>query len=669
MNERNETKTGKISTQLILTLIPMIAVFIVIVAAIIFARSKTVIENEAVSGLHNESMAYANDVSTRIESIKTYYDGIIDVLQRTEYASEAEMLEALAIAMDKFEETSSGLYIGLSDKTYLDPSGWVPDEGYDPTTRDWYREGASNKVMSVGEPYLDLDSNSMVVSATRMIKLLDGRNGVVSTDVYLNNISDSVSRYTPGGTGSSVLFKGNTILACAKEGYNGTLASAHSGDSLINTLGSKVTSGADGVEIIKDKTGKYYVSFDKVGGTDWTMVSYVRSADVLKSLNNLAIGAVIITALILAVSAVVIMIMIKRMITEPVTDLTESITKIADGDFTVNIEAEGNNEITVMNSSMHDYVSHMRGRLKEMKNVTVMLTEEAESSRDASQTMNSQAETQSASMDQIKDAMDGVAMSVSELAENATDLAQAVSQVTEQGGVTSGIMEKLLDKAKQGQKDMGNVQSNMDSIYKSMNEMSNVVGTVDEAAKKIDSIVEMISSISSQTNLLSLNASIEAARAGEAGRGFAVVASEIGNLANESAAATTQIGSIITEITKEVEKLSEKSKESVKEISDSNVAVKATGETFAEIFTSLDEAGNTVLDMISKMNRVNDIATSVAAIAEEQSASVEEVTATVENATVSAREVADESKGVENNANKVAMNAKKIEDFVSDFRI
>ncbi|MBR6359645.1 MAG: hypothetical protein IKS11_08345, partial [Lachnospiraceae bacterium] len=106
-----------------------------------------------------------------------------------------------------------------------------------------------------------------------------------------------------------------------------------------------------------------------------------------------------------------------------------------------------------------------------------------------------------------------------------------------------------------------------------------------------------------------------------------------------------------------------------KEISDSNVAVKATGETFAEIFTSLDEAGNTVLDMISKMNRVNDIATSVAAIAEEQSASVEEVTATVENATVSAREVADESKGVENNANKVAMNAKKIEDFVSDFRI
>ena len=188
MNENNAQKTGKISTQLILTLIPMIAVFIVIVAAIIFARSKTVIEKEAVSSLHNESMAYATDVSTRRESIKTYYDGIIDVLQKTEYASDAEMLESLTIAMDKFEETSAGLYIGLTDKSYLDPSGWVPDEGYDPTTRDWYREGASNKVMTVGEPYLDLDSNSMVVSATRMVKLFDGRNGVVSTDVYLNNI-------------------------------------------------------------------------------------------------------------------------------------------------------------------------------------------------------------------------------------------------------------------------------------------------------------------------------------------------------------------------------------------------------------------------------------------------------------------------------------------------
>ena len=98
-------------------------------------------------------------------------------------------------------------------------------------------------------------------------------------------------------------------------------------------------------------------------------------------------------------------------------------------------------------------------------------------------------------------------------------------------------------------------------------------------------------------------------------------------------------------------------------------AVTIAGSTFAEIFSNLDETGVTVKNMITKIGNVDGIATSVAAISEEQSASAQEVTATVDSLAVSASHVADESKGVDTSAETVSDSAERIEKYVSAFKI
>ncbi|MCR5785908.1 MAG: methyl-accepting chemotaxis protein [Eubacterium sp.] len=668
--EKNAIKSEHISIQLLRILIPVVIVAMLIITLILSLRAKEIIQNEAANGLYNESRANATDIAELIEGITNYYDGIADVIENAEFKNDTEIYNVLALSMAEYSDVVTDSYIGFSNLDFIDGSGWVPEDDYDPTTRAWYTTGEGVSEMTLGSPSYDLTTGAMVVCASRAVNLKDGRSGVLSVDIVLSGISQTVGEYTPAETGESMLFDGTSIIASVNSDYVGTDVSEHTDDEFLQAVSTIVTSGeTDQITTVK-AGGKYcYVSFNSCEGTDWTLVSYVEVSSVLAELRTFITISAVISLIIIILMIILMTRTINVLITKPVSKLTDSIVRIAAGDFTVDIPEGGKNEIGVMNNNMHDYVEKMRDTLTEIKSMTGQLATEAVNSKNVSGDLNERADDQAKAMQQIQITMDDMSSAVDELAGNASSLASQVSDLTEYSMKTKETMKELVSTAREGQRDMENVQNGMTDVSKSMAEMNRVVSIVDESAKKIDSIVEMINSISSQTNLLSLNASIEAARAGEAGRGFAVVADEIGALARNSAESASQISAIISEITIQISDLSDKAEKNMAEINSNMDSVNTAGNTFENIFRSLDETSLTVEEMISQISNVNEIATSMAAISEEQSASSQEVTSTATMLAQGAEQVAENSRGVDESASVVSDSSTRIEDLINVFKV
>jgi methyl-accepting chemotaxis protein len=205
---------------------------------------------------------------------------------------------------------------------------------------------------------------------------------------------------------------------------------------------------------------------------------------------------------------------------------------------------------------------------------------------------------------QVGEASEAINTAAQEISSGNTDLSQRTEEQASSLEETASSMEELTSTVKQNAENAK--QANQLAISASdialkggdvVGKVVSTMGEINDSSKKIADIISVIDGIAFQTNILALNAAVEAARAGEQGRGFAVVASEVRNLAQRSAAAAKEIKMLIENSVGKVE-----------------VGAKL-----------VDQAGNTMEEVVNSIRRVTDIMAEITAASQEQSAGIEQV--------------------------------------------
>ena len=673
MSNEKQTKKNKVkhlSAKLMARFLPLIAGGVIVIIVVVAFFSDRLINELLYTSLEQHVAADSGEINKQLNSTFYYLNAIADSIEIQGFEDDEETKTFLSQSMGRYEMIPTGVYLALNDGAYIDPSGWDP--GKDVRESAWYQQGMgydNSYYYFYDVPYFDSDTGDLCATVVRHVHMKDGREGVVASDLMMAACQAYLNEISIYGSGRALMITADgMILSSPKTEWCG-LTLEETEDAFYKSLGTMIAAKDGQVVRFKAAGSEYFGVSYTVNGTDWKVIDYAKAGDVLSDVYTMFIIIIAATLIMLALIILVFVTTLGKMIRKPVSELTENIDRISNGDFTVEIQTKGDDEIAFMNDSMNGFISNMRGTIRSIKDVSDRLETDSRRSKETAGILSEEAKEQAASMEQILDSMEAMADSVTEVAENATSLAATVGDLTEYERSVESNMDELVEKAEIGRKDMSKVSEGMDDIVASMDDMNNAVRSVDKAAEQINQIIDMITGIAEQTNLLSLNASIEAARAGEAGRGFAVVATEIGQLANNSADATNQIAEIISGMTGKVRDLAEKSEYNTKMINESSETITNAATTFGQITEELGEARNIMGKMAAQMEKVNDVATNMASVSEEQSATSQEITATINQLTESSKNVAESSGIVSQAAASVAEASDRINDNVAFFNI
>ena len=658
-----------IKKKLLSAVVPLVMLCIAGLVFLSYQMSKNQLVTAAKETLVQESNLNSTDITAWANRILGTLDGVQGTLEHIADVSDSELLAYMETTIALSEDFPSGIYGGTASGTYMDGSGWVPGSDWVITERSWYKEGKSHAKFTFGEPYLDAETGSYVVSVSTHFNR-GGEDFVVATDVFLSGMSQKVSEIVVCETGYAFLVNAsnNTILAHKDQENQAKVISTSDTDGIFAAAAQAIAEKNYDVVTADSADGVYYISLSPVENTEWVMISCVKEADVLSDLSKLLQFCIILAVVMM----IVIIIVVERMvhiIISPLNTLTKVLGEITEGNFAVDVVVKGSDEISEMSGALKRFIEEMRGTLTGIQTISNQLEEKAENSQVVSENLESTSKNQAEAMQQMNVTVDELANAVTDLASHATTLAGVVSDTTQNGTEANGQIREVVEITDGGHKDMLRLREDMEKIVLAINELGTAVQDVSASTEQINSIVHMIGEIADQTNLLSLNASIEAARAGEAGRGFAVVASEIGSLAESSSASASQIAEIITGINKQVAAMTEKTKESIESIKENSVSVEGACDTFEVIYERVNSASRLIGEIVSQMHHVDDVATSMAAIAEEQSAGTEEILATTETLSMNSETLADDSQKVAESAVVVAEASEKLVNYVNKFVI
>ena len=656
-------KTISIKAKLLGTIIPVVTVIVVVLVVVAYQISAGIIEDNAANLLKTSVGSQESKIEAWINENLASFQMAKKTIEDM-HADDDQIQKILDGYYNYSENYPDGLYLADSDGKILKASKSTKEEN-NATDSTWYKEGLTRVNMAVGTAYKNAEGEN-VISASGILN--DGSDDVriISADMSLDRIAVIVNSFIEMDGAEALLVDKNSGMILANR--DSALISKTLGESGQSALYRKIAKKISQKNYDFTTLDGNMTVFDEVNGTDWILVSYIPKSVVLSELSNLRNIMLIISLICILILCVLIERM-THVVISPVKKMTKVITAMAGGDFTVSMKVKGKDEIAVMGRSVEKFIESMKQMIKKIEEVSGKLKEQADASKNVSGEMNEAAGIQSQSMGEMNSTVDQLSISVNEIAQNATQLAGVVADTKSDSDTVENRMKETVEVSEKGREDMERVGEALGNIEVSIHNLETAVNKVGTASGEIVQIINLIGEIADETNLLSLNASIEAARAGEAGKGFAVVASEIGKLAQNSTESVANITNLIAEINRLVEDAVRQAGNSAGDISESAQLIQTAVDTFDTIFKNIQDTSHLINNVVDEINKVDEVASNVAAISEEQAASSDEILATSESMLNQAENISKNSQQVEEESDKLAISADHLADQIKQFKI
>ncbi|MCF6434430.1 methyl-accepting chemotaxis protein [Pseudoalteromonas sp. MMG022] len=423
------------------------------------------------------------------------------------------------------------VYIGMRDGEFIldDPSIVLPPD-YDATTRPWYQLAKEKNGTAFTNPYIDVTTNELTISAVVPISSGSQLLGVAGGDIDMATITDIINEIDFLGFGYGFLLDSQGRILSHP---NTKLNDKHMSDLFGKSLPLQETfteEEIDGTERL--------ISFVKMKGiknVDWYLGVVINKEIAYSSVSSFRNMAAIYMLLGVVVIIVMLQLLLKYLM-KPVVHLNDAIKDIAqgEGDLTRRLAVENDDEFGELSNYFNLFIEKIHDSISQVKDSTISLEHSVESLIAQTQSTLSMYSDQTKRTDNVATAINELSSSAVEISNNASHASELATEanklsVDSQTALNANISEiaSLSDK-------MAQAQSTVDSL--------------DKHSASIGQVLEVIKGVSEQTNLLALNAAIEAARAGEAGRGFAVVADEVRQLAQRTQESTQEIENTIIEL-------------------------------------------------------------------------------------------------------------------------
>ncbi|MFP4976272.1 methyl-accepting chemotaxis protein [Paenibacillus sp. CN-4] len=308
--------------------------------------------------------------------------------------------------------------------------------------------------------------------------------------------------------------------------------------------------------------------------------------------------------------------MLARRIVRPIKQLVVYSNRLADGDFTQDIEIKGKDETALLAESFRSMKLRLQEMIGQVLHTSEAVVGDAHNLRSRVHSMNGMTRRSTESVQHIAAGSTTIATSAMDNARAMEEIASGIQHIASSAGEVTERIHEASEEADSGNSLAQHAVRQMSQVEQASVESLKQFRQIEEQSQQVGKVVEEINVITKQIQMLSLNASIEAARAGEHGRGFAVVAGEVRKLSEQSHTANEQISKFLFG-------LQENMKNSVAEIEQVNEEITSGAGT-------VKQAGEAFSHLRSLIQTINQSIQSVSAATQEISAGTEEVSASVE---------------------------------------